>query len=54
VTERAVLDPGAYEVTVALADGREDSARCRVGGGRARTIRVETGNSVVTVSDGVS
>jgi len=54
VTERAVLDPGTYEVTVTLGDGGEDGARCRVGSGGAGTIRVEAGNAAVTVSDGLS
>jgi len=52
-TERAVLEPGAYEVTVESTDDQR-SARCRVGSGGARTIRVEAGNGTVTVSDGVS
>jgi len=62
VTERAVLDSGTYDVTVvpeavdgdATARFERDEATCRVGDDPTETVRVEAGNGVVSVSDGVS
>jgi hypothetical protein len=52
--ERGVLDAGTYEVVVDGPEIDRDAADCHVGNGSARTVRVEAGNSVLSVSGGVS
>ena len=51
--ERRLLPPGTYDVTARLRLGKRDTATCRVGDDPADTIRVEVGNHVVAVSEGV-
>jgi hypothetical protein len=52
-SERDLLEPGTYEVTVELDNRRRETATCRVGPDPERTVHVELGNGTVSVTEGL-
>ncbi len=52
-SERGLLEPGTYEVTVELDGRRRDTATCRVGPSPDRTVHVELGNGTVSLTEGL-
>ena len=52
-SERDVLEPGTYEVTVELDRRRRETATCRVGPSPDRTVHVELGNGTVSLTEGL-
>ncbi|WP_159901924.1 hypothetical protein [Salinirussus salinus] len=52
-SERGLLEPGTYEVTVELDNRRRETATCRVGPDPDRTVHVELGNGTVSVTEGL-
>lgn len=52
-SERDLLEPGTYEVTVELDNRRRETATCRVGPAPEQTVHVELGNGTVSVTEGL-
>ena len=52
-SERDLLEPGTYEVTVELDNRRRETTTCRVGPDPDRTVHVELGNGTVSVTEGL-
>ena len=52
-SERDLLEPGTYEVSVELDNRRRETATCRVGPDPERTVHVELGNGTVSVTEGL-
>ena len=52
-SERDLLEPGTYEVTVELDNRRRETATCRVGPDPEQTVHVELGNGTVSVTEGL-
>jgi len=52
-SERDLLEPGTYEVTVELDNRRRETATCRVGPDPERTVHVELGNGTVSLTEGL-
>ena len=53
VSEWDVVPDGTYDVEVELLRHDRDRCRCRVGPGLDRTVVVEVGNGVASVSEGL-